>query len=65
MNQIFQHPLPLGQRVLATKPRCNCKGGGTEQVTGTILKVINNQSGFWYYLDSGSSVQDQWVINLL
>jgi len=48
-------------RVEATKPRCPCVGGGFTTITGKVLKVIQNHSGVWYYLDSGSTVKSDWV----
>lgn len=61
----FNHPLPLETKVRANKPQCACKGGGTVPVTGIIKKVINNHTGHWYYLDIGSTVQDQWITDIL
>lgn len=61
----FNHPLPLNTKVRANKPNCPCKGGGTTPVSGSILKIINNQMGYWYYLDIGSTVQDKWITDIL
>ncbi len=67
MDQIVNitHPLGLETKVLASKPRCSCKGGGTEQVIGVIKKVIPSNGTTWYYLSNGISVQDKWVIRVL
>jgi glucan-binding YG repeat protein len=34
------------------------------KVTGKIKKVIPNHSGTWYYLDSGSTINGQWIITI-
>lgn len=67
MTQIFniQHPLPLETAVKANKPNCPCKGGGVTAITGRIKKIINNQTGNWYYLDSGSTVSEKWIIEII
>lgn len=67
MTQItnITHPLSLETRIVANKPRCSCKGGGTERVTGVIKKVITNHTGNWYYLSSSVTVQDRWVVEVL
>lgn len=62
----IKHPLPIGTNIRANKPKCACKGGGTVPVVGTVLKIITNQTGIWYYLDgAGVTVQDQWVTEVL
>ena len=53
MTVVVSHPIPVDTIVEVTKPICPCKGGGNDLVVGRILKVITNQSGFWYYLDIG------------
>lgn len=58
-------PLALNTKVRADKPRCQCRGGGTESITGTILKVISNHSGNWYYLNNGSTVSEKWITEIL
>lgn len=67
MSQIFniQHPLKLDTKVKANKPNCPCKGGGTSLISGTIKKIITNQSGHWYYLDQGSTVSEKWITEIL
>lgn len=67
MNQLqnFKHPLPLNTPVRANKPQCQCKGGGTTPVSGKILKIIENQAGTWYYLDSGNTIQSTWITEIL
>ncbi len=67
MNQIINinHPLVLDTKIKASRPRCQCKGGGTEIVIGVIKKVISNNTGNWYYLSTGVTVQDRWVVEIL
>ena len=68
MNQIYghiNHPLPINTKIKATKPRCQCKGGGVDTIIGDIKKVITNQTGHWYYLNIGSTVSAAWVQEIL
>jgi hypothetical protein len=67
MNQTIaiNHPLALETKIKAGRPRCSCKGGGTDIVLGVIKKVITNHTGNWYYLSTGITVQDKWVIEIL
>ena len=66
MSQIHPtHPLSLETRVRANKPQCQCKGGGTIQILGTIKKVISNHTGNWYYLDNGNTISEKWIIEIL
>jgi hypothetical protein len=67
MNQIvnIKHPLVVGDRIRANRPVCPCKGGGTTPVVGAIQKVITNHTGNWYYLNTGVTVQDKWVTEIL
>lgn len=62
---MINHPLPLNTKIKATRPKCPCKGGGTENVEGTITKVITNQSGYWYYLNVGVTVKSDAVTEVL
>jgi hypothetical protein len=55
------HPLPLNTKVKANKPSCPCKNAKHIPVEGTILKVIQNASGCWYYLDAGITIKSEWV----
>ncbi|RWZ87315.1 MAG: hypothetical protein EO766_12380 [Hydrotalea sp. AMD] len=55
--------LPLNSFIIAKKPECPCRGGGFTQVQGTIQKIISNQSGTWYYLSSGSTINADWIIS--
>ncbi len=58
----FTHPLTLSTIVKALKPACACAGANKfVKVSGKVLKVINNNSGIWYYLDSGTTVKADWV----
>lgn len=57
----MKHPLPVGTKVVASQKTCNCSGGKMKEVTGTVLKVINNHSGIWYYLDTGGTVKADTV----
>jgi hypothetical protein len=59
------HPLLLETKIKATRPRCSCKGGGFDIVLGVIKKVITNHTGHWYYLSTGITVQDKWVVEIL
>lgn len=67
MNQLsnIQHPLPLETKVQANRPKCPCKGGGTEVIQGSIKKIIKTHTGNWYYLSTGTTVQDQWITAIL
>ena len=58
---IIQHPLPLNTSVRATSKGCACRGGQLEVSEGTILKVITNAQGYWYYLSNGRTVKDAQV----
>lgn len=55
------HPIPLETKVIASRPSCPCKNAKYELVTGVIKKMIQNQSGFWYYLDLGITVRGDWI----
>lgn len=55
------HPLPLETKVTAMKPSCPCKNAKYEQVTGVVKKMIQNQSGYWYYLDIGITIRGEWI----
>lgn len=58
--------LPINTVVIANRPKCPCKGGGTEQIQGTIKKIIQNQTGTWYYLsESGSTIKSDWIVSVL
>jgi hypothetical protein len=59
------HPLTLNTKIIAKKQKCSCQGGGFTQISATIKKVINNQSGCWYYLDSGITINSAWVISII
>lgn len=64
MNQIptpVQHPLAIGDRAVAKKPSCPCKGATFSNVDGVVMKVIHNQTGYWYYLSSGVTIRGEWV----
>lgn len=65
MSEIV-HPLELNTVVVATKPPCSCKGPNApwEETVGTIKKVINNHSGVWYFLSSGSTVRSDWITEI-
>jgi len=58
-------PLSLETKIRANRPRCPCRGGGTESIIGTIKKVISNHTGNWYYLDQGSTVSEKWITEIL
>lgn len=57
----IQHPLAVGVKIRAMKPSCPCKNAKYEAVDGVIMKVIRNQSGYWYYLDVGTTVRSDWI----
>lgn len=61
------HPLELNTKVRSRKPPCSCKGPNApwEETTGSIRKVINNHSGIWYFLSSGSTVSSQWIEEII
>ncbi len=57
--------LALDTFIIANKPVCPCKGGGTETITGHIKKVIKNTTGTWYYIQECScTVNSEWITNL-
>lgn len=60
----INHPLPLNTKIKADKPNCPCKGGGTSTTIGTISKIIQNQSGIWYYLSSGTTISSKWITQI-
>lgn len=62
MSEII-HPLELETTVHSGKPPCSCKGPNApwEDTIGKIKKIINNHSGIWYFLSSGSTVKSDWV----
>lgn len=62
---MITHPITVNTKVKATRPRCACKGGGTEIVEGVVTKVITNQGGYWYYLNIGVTVKGEWVVQIL
>lgn len=55
------HPLALETKVTASKPSCPCKAATHMLVSGVIKKVIQNQAGYWYYLDSGITIKGDWI----
>lgn len=57
----INHPLPVETKITAMKPSCPCKNASYEAVTGIIKKVIQNQSGYWYYLDIGITIRGIWI----
>lgn len=61
----ISHPVALNTMLEAVKPTCPCRGAKFVTVTGKVLKVINNNSGIWYYLDSGTTVKADWVKSVL
>lgn len=64
MQQQFndiQHPLSTETRVTALRPSCPCKNAKYEQISGVIKKVIQNQAGYWYYLDTGITIKGDWI----
>lgn len=67
MNQLntpITHPLAVGTKVTANRPSCPCKGAKIQSVTGVIQKIIHNQTGYWYYLGTGTTVKDLWVVQV-
>lgn len=64
MTQIH-HPIAVGTLVEANKPQCPCKGSAFAKVSGRIGKVIVNQTGHWYYLDTGHTISAQWVTKII
>ena len=57
----ISHPIALQKLVEAEKPTCPCTGAKFVNVRGKVLKVINNPSGVWYYLDCGVTVKADWI----
>jgi hypothetical protein len=55
------HPLAVNTKVNALRPTCACRNAKLEAMDGTILKVINNPNGIWYYLNTGSTVKAEHV----
>lgn len=56
------HPIPLETKVHALRPSCPCKNAKHEAVDGVVKKIIQNQAGFWYYLDTGITIRGDWVL---
>lgn len=56
--------LNINTFVIANKPSCPCKKPSIVTVQGSIKKIINNQSGIWYYLSSGHTIKHDWIINI-
>ncbi len=52
----IQHPLTVNTIITANKKDCPCRGGHIISIQSSIQKVITNQSGTWYYLANGSTV---------
>lgn len=69
MSQLFEqinHPLSVGQKVEGQRKSCPCKNAQIQSFTGTIGKVIHNQSGYWYYLsDRGVTIRAQEITAVL
>lgn len=64
MNQIptpIEHPIPIGTAIVARKPSCPCKGATFTTVEGVVMKVIHNQTGHWYYINSGVTIRGEWI----
>lgn len=61
----IQHPLSEGITVEGTRPSCPCRGAKMLPYKGVIKKVIANPNGTWYYLDTGITVKDSTVTNVL
>lgn len=61
------HPIELNTKVKSRKPPCACKGPNApwEETVGLVRKVINNHSGTWYFLSSGSTVRDEWITEII
>jgi hypothetical protein len=57
----INHPIPLETSVTALRPSCPCKNAKYEEVKGVVKKIIQNQAGFWYYLDVGITIRGDWV----
>jgi hypothetical protein len=55
------HPLALNTKIRAAVSGCSCRGGRLELTEGTILKVITNHQGYWYYLNNGRTIKDSQV----
>lgn len=66
MNQIYsvQHPIDLNKKVQANRPTCACKNAKFELVEGKVLKVIHNNTGYWYFLDSGITIKGAWITDV-
>ena len=59
------HPLALNTQVEANRPQCPCKGASYIRVTGKVKKVIKNQAGYWYYLDTGATVSAAAIVRVI
>lgn len=64
-TQPIRHPIPINTTITALKPSCPCRNAKFTPITGTILKVIQNQSGNWYYLDAGITIKGDWVTSII
>ena len=58
-------PLKEGDEVIAQIKTCACTGGVAKEVRGTIIKVIHNHSGWWYYLSSRHTIKHDNIVKVL
>lgn len=62
---VVNHPIPLERKVRANRPSCPCKGAKLIPVEGVVKKVIHNHTGYWYYLDIGTTIKGEWVTDVV
>lgn len=41
-----------GMKVLYKQQRCACVGGGTTELEGVIMDVLNTPTGLWYKIST-------------
>ena len=68
-NEQIMHPLIVGVRIKSQIPTCACRNGKWKYVTGTIKRIkenrIRGEQRFFYVLDSGYKVNQDWVSDVL
>jgi hypothetical protein len=60
----IKHPLTINTIIIANHKDCPCRGGKIISIQSSIQKVITNQSGTWYYLANGSTVNSNDVTGI-
>ena len=68
-NTDITHPLQVGVRIKSRIPSCPCRGAKWKFITGTIKQIkerrLGGQPKFFYVLNSGHKVNQDWVSDVL